>query len=88
MKLKFKRLGNDLYASAECTCPNPLFAESNIAHLMKRKITLVGCADSYFFDVVNAAPRSGKCHQCGREFTYQWLKDGVEFAWDDTKEDK
>jgi hypothetical protein len=77
-RLPFRALGRDLYFDLQCTCPDPLFKDSDIAHLMKRRITLTGYADDYFFDVVNKEPRQGKCSGCGRPYTVQWFRDGVE----------
>jgi hypothetical protein len=83
MKRKsFKPLGRDLYFELECTCPHPLFQDSDVSHLFKNKVKLRGYDDDYFFDTVNAAPRKGAC-SCGRTFQYQWFRDGVEAKWDD-----
>ena len=66
MKRKsFRALGRDLYFDMECTCPNKLFEGTDIEHLMKHTITLVGYADDNFFDNVNATQSRGRC-KCGR----------------------
>ena len=74
---KFRALGNDLYFDLECTCPNSLFIGTDIEGIMKHRIKLTGYNDANFFDNVNAEPRKGKC-KCGREFVYQWFRNGVE----------
>ncbi|EGL82069.1 hypothetical protein CathTA2_2432 [Caldalkalibacillus thermarum TA2.A1] len=82
--VEFKRLGNDLFADFQCQCPSPNFIGTDIEHLMKRKITLSGYADAYFFKVVNAEPNIFKC-DCGRVYKYQWFPHGVEI--EEVKED-
>jgi len=78
--LPFNQSCNDLYAYVECVCPNPRFAGSTIAHLMKNKIQLAGYADSNFFDRVHALPHERSC-RCGRRYKFQWWSDGVAFAF-------
>jgi len=77
---KFKALGRDLFFDLKCTCPSKLFIGTSIEDLMKHRITLTGYNDNNFFDTVNAEPRKSIC-KCGREFTYQWFRDGVEAAF-------
>jgi hypothetical protein len=78
----FKQLSNDLFFRLKCTCPDPKYAESNIAHLMKREILFTGYNDANFFDAVNSEPAFGACN-CGRKYSIQWFRDGVEAAWVD-----
>lgn len=76
-----KRLGNDLYCKVECNCPDPKWANTDVAHMFNRAIWLYGYADDNFFDRVNAEPHETKC-ECGRRLKYRWFRDGVvaEFA--------
>lgn len=70
----------DLVAKTKCRCPNE---SEKLAELgIKQTLRLYGYDDDNFFTNVNAKPRDGKC-RCGRPYTYQWLGDGVEFAWKD-----
>ena len=78
--LPFEAIRNDLYAKVQCTCPSKLFEGKPIAHLMKHWIKLVGYNDANFFDNVNREPRESAC-KCGRGYRYQWLRDGVSFAF-------
>jgi len=73
----FESHGRDLYAKLRCTCPNKLFIGKDIEHLMKHDVRLVGYADDNFFDRVNAAPQERAC-KCGRRYTVQWFRDGVD----------
>ena len=81
-RIPFDQLGNNLFCNVACTCPDPMFADSPVAHLMPHRVKLRGYADSYFFDTVNAEPRENAC-KCGRRYRYRWFDDGVEFAWID-----
>lgn len=74
--------GRDIYAKTECTCPSKKWASSSIAHIMKTKINFTGYNDNFFFDVVNKEPREQAC-ECGKKYTFQWKRDGVEFEWVD-----
>jgi hypothetical protein len=78
----FRASGRDLYFDLHCTCPDPRWEGTEIAHLMQTKIMLTGYADDNFFDNVNAAPRDGAC-RCGRRYRAQWFRDGVEAAFTD-----
>ena len=73
---RFEALRRDLFFKLKCTCPyksdNP-----ELTRLLTHTITLNGYADDYFFDEVNKEPREGKC-KCGRRYTVQWFRDGVE----------
>lgn len=82
MKLNYECVGGrDLYADAvECTCTNPLHADSPVAYLFKRKIRLSGYDDDNFFNNVNKEPREAAC-ACGRKFKYQWFVNHVDFEW-------
>lgn len=53
-------------------------------HLFKRKIKLSGYYDDNYFDNVHKHPHTNQC-DCGRKFTYQWFRDGVEFEWEKSK---
>lgn len=76
MILQIKHLsGNDLAVDFHCTCPSNLFKGTQVENLMKERIYLYGYNDDYFFDKVNAAPRSFRC-KCGKEYIQQWFKDG------------
>jgi hypothetical protein len=77
MRLKIKRIGgNDLVVDFECTCPHEKYKDNEVlSKIMKTRINLYGYNDDYFFNTVNAAPRSFKC-KCGKEYTQQWLNDG------------
>jgi hypothetical protein len=77
--LEFTQHRNDLHAEFKCTCPSAQFAGTSVAHIMKTRITLSGYNDAYFFDVVNAEPRVMSC-DCGRKYSVQWKRDGVEVA--------
>lgn len=81
----FRSLGRDLYFDLSCTCTNPLFEGTSVADIMTHSVKLVGYADDNFFDNVNAAPRIGRC-KCGREFRYQWFRDGVEAVFHSARE--
>ena len=76
----FRAIRRDLFFDLECTCLDPRFAHSEIAHLFKTKVHCTGYADDNFFDNVNAEPRVFKC-KCGREFQIQWFPNGVEAKW-------
>lgn len=74
-KQQFKAIGHDLYFRFDCSCQHK---DDSLAKLgMKHQITLTGYADDYFFDVVNKEPRIIKCDKCGKEFEYQWFRDGI-----------
>ena len=81
----YKALGRDLYCELQCACPDPKWADTEVAHLFKRKITLVGYADDHFFDVVNRHPQERQC-ECGRRLMYQWTRGGVYMEWLNTAE--
>lgn len=80
----FRSHDNDLYCEINCTCLDPQFADSSGVSLFTRNITLIGYADSYFFDVVNAQPGEWSC-ECGRRFRFQWFRDGVSVKWIDDR---
>lgn len=82
MKLKYECLGGrDLYADAvSCSCLDPEWKDTDVAHLFNTKIRLSGYYDSNFFDNVHKEPHEGAC-QCGRKFKFQWLRSHVEFEW-------
>lgn len=80
MKLEIDSLGRDLFAKIFCTCKKPAKAGE---YAFSHQIRLTGYNDDYFFNVVNANPREGKCSNCGRAFKYQWKTDGVDFEWED-----
>jgi hypothetical protein len=76
MKLEIKHvMGNDLAVDFQCDCPHESFIGTDIENIMKHRIYLYGYNDSYFFNNVNAQPRSFKC-KCGKEYTQQWFNDG------------
>jgi hypothetical protein len=83
MKLNYKYAGGrDLYADkVECTCLDPHWKDTDVAHLFKRKISLSGYADDNFFDNVNKEPCHSAC-ECGRKFRFQWFRSHVEFEWE------
>lgn len=83
MRRRFEAIGRDLFYKLECSCLDPAFSDSSVAHLFKRKVRLTGYADDNFFDRANAHPNRGKC-VCGRAYTYQWFRDGIDINWDDT----
>lgn len=84
MKKPYTSLGNDLYCDAgKCTCTDPKWKDSEVAHLFQTRIKLTGYYDNNFFNNVHKEPHKGKCH-CGRGFEFQWFRDGVVFNW--TKE--
>jgi hypothetical protein len=68
--------GRDLVAEFECDCPNERYKGSPIEHLMKHIIRLYGYNDTNFFDNVNKEPQTLTC-KCGKEYRYQWTRDGV-----------
>lgn len=78
--------GHDLGFEVRCECPSPLFENdpSPVLRAITHTFHLSGYADDNFFDNVNKEPRHSKC-RCGRPFTYQWFRDGVEFAFDEVK---
>lgn len=77
MKLNINQIrGNDLSVDFECVCPSETFKGTPIEHLMKQRIYLTGYNDDYFFNTVNAEPRSFKC-KCGKEYTQQWFRNGT-----------
>jgi len=83
MKLGYESFGRDLYAAAvECVCLDPKWKDTDVSHLFKRKIKLSGYYDDNYFDNVHKHPHTSQC-DCGRKFTYQWFRDGVEFDWVD-----
>lgn len=77
MKLNYDSLGRDLYAKFKCTCLDPKWKDSEVAHLFHTTIRLCGYNDAYFFDEVNKEPKEIKC-DCGKLFKVQWFRDGVE----------
>lgn len=84
MKLEIEFAGgNDIYAERiECTCLDPKWKDTGVAHLFKTKIRLSGYWDDYFFTIANSSVTHSKC-QCGRKFSYQWFRSHVEFNWED-----
>jgi hypothetical protein len=70
--------GRDIFFDAECTCPD------RHIDILRHKIKLAGYADANFFDNVNREPTHDEC-ECGRKYTYQWFRNGVEFQWLDEK---
>ena len=79
---RFTAHRRDLFFELQCTCPNKSFVGTNVEDLMKHTIRLSGYADDNFFDNVNKEPMHLAC-QCGRKFTVQWFRDGVEAAFID-----
>jgi hypothetical protein len=76
VKLDIKHVGgNDLAVDFQCDCPHESFIGTDIEHLVKQRIHLYGYNDGYFFNVVNAEPRSFKC-KCGEKYQQQWFADG------------
>lgn len=75
--IPFTALGRDLFASIECSCPDPKWAESAVGYLFKTRVKLVGYCDDYFFDAVNGSPHTVECPNCRRKFEVQWTRGGV-----------
>jgi len=72
--LPFEHWGNDLFVTTYCDCVDKRYNHN----LFKTKIDLSGYNDDYFFDEVNAEPRTHKC-ECGKEYRYRWTREGVEW---------
>lgn len=81
MRQQFRALSRDLFYDFECGCPDPKWADSAVADIMKTRIKISGYADDNFFDNVNREPREAACRNCGRRFQAQWFRDGVEVEW-------
>jgi len=77
MKLKVRSLGNDLFADFDCECANPKYKDTALEKIMKTKIRLTGYCDTYFFETVNKEPQTIACHNCGKEYSTHWKRDGV-----------
>lgn len=78
--LNYTSHGNDLFCDVGyCDCPNESFVGTDIAHYMKKRIKFTGYNDDYFFNVVNAKPTKFSC-KCGKEFFFQWKREGVEIC--------
>lgn len=80
--IPFEHFSNDLYASLKCTCPFTTTTGQTL-EFVKNTIRLVGYCDSNFFDNVNREPQQQKCPHCGREFSFQWTREGVAIEWAD-----
>jgi hypothetical protein len=72
--------GRDLSCRIRCTCPDPMFADSSVAHLFTRSIRLSGYDDANFWTHVANQWRELSC-VCGRVLEYQWTPHGVEYRW-------
>lgn len=88
MKLNYHCAGGrDLYAEkVACNCPNAKYKDDPVlAKLLPTYVRLSGYDDANFFDNVHKEALNGAC-ECGRKFTYQWLRDGVVFEWEKCQE--